>query len=456
MRHTKLDLADLRGKFAGEVTLPGDRDYDALRKPWLQDFDQHPAVIVDALSADDVISAVNVARTYSLPLSVMSTGHGIAAPCNDGLLLRMSRLKRIWIDEDNRTASIQPGVLSGELLLAAEKHHLAYPAGEVSNVGVVGFTLGGGIGWIVRKAGAAADSIVRADVVLADGSMANASTSGNRDLLWAIRGGGGNFGIVTTLEIHLADVDRCIGGEIYYDLERAAEIMRFYRTWTAALDDDTSTVFRLVNVPANESAPTPIRGKTCCMIGVCHANPATAKNALGPLDDLGTPMLSSVKPCTLSDLAALNPASHMPGTPAYGQVEFLKHLSDGVIDSLVSVARTLMPPLMQIELRQLGGAFVRRADDRGAFHAPRAQYLLHIESTTAQGAMGSIVRATQEALNALGDSYTGEKYYNFMRGDEQPMIDRAFGQEKFARLRKLKRKFDPDNLFRLNLNIPPG
>ena len=440
----------------GTVTYPVDRRYDELRKPWLQVIDQHPALIVEAASVEDVVASVKLAREGSLLLGIMTTGHGIAAACDGGLLLRLSNLKLIEVDVAQRTVRVEPGATSRDLLKASQKHALAYPAGQVSNVGIVGYTLGGGMGWLVRKLGIAADRIISADVVLADGSLVHASADENPDLFWALRGGGGNFGIVTSLEAELAPIDHVVGGEMYYPLDRAGDIMRFYRTWSSGLGEDTSTIFRLVAVPPDNSAPPPIRGQTCCMIGLCHANPDTADAVIAPLEQLGKPLVNSVKRCTLADMGELDPASHSSGSPTYGGVEFLKELSDQVIDGLVQLAHTMIPPLMQFEVQQLGGALTRVSTTTGAFHASQAPYLLHLVSPAVKTPMAEIAQKTREAFAALGDAYTGEKYYNFFRGDEGPLVEHAFGAEKFARLREIKRKYDPTNVFRLNVNVTPA
>ena len=341
MRVQPLDFASFAEAIRGTVTYPTDPRYDDLRKPWLQVVDQHPAVIVEAATVDDVVASVDLARERGLPLGVMSTGHGIAAACDGGVLLRLSKLKRIDVDVERRTVRIEPGVTARELLAATQKHGLSYPAGQVSSVGTVGYTLGGGMGWLVRKLGAAADRVIAADVVLADGSRVRATADENSDLLWALRGGGGNFGIVTSLEAELSSIVNVVGGELYYPLERAGEILRFYRTWSSGLGDDTSTILRLLAVPPIDDLPASIRGKTCCMIGLAHANPDTADAVLAPFE-------------------------------------------------------------------------------------------------------------------TLGDAYTGEKYYNFFRGDEQALVPHAFDAETFGRLREIKRVYDPANLFRLNLNVTPA
>ena len=443
-------------RIRGTVTYPSEARYDELRKPWLQVVDQHPALIVEAASVDDVIASVDLARERRLPFGIMTTGHGITVPCDGGLLLRLSDLKRVDVDVARRSVRVEPGVTSSELLEATQEHDLGYPVGQVSNVGVVGFTLGGGMGWLVRRFGMAAHRIIGADVVLADGSLVHASADEHPDLFWALRGGGGNFGIVTSLEAELVPIKDVLGGEMYYPLDRAADVIRYYRAWSSDLGDDTSTILRLVAVPPGDGAPEPIRGKTCCMIGLCHANADTADAVMASFGQLGEPLVNGVERRTLAEMGQLDPASHSSGAPAYGHVEFLRELSDEVIDRLVRLAHTMIPPLMQFEIQQLGGALTRASTASGAFNVSDAPYLLHLESPAVMAPMAEIARKTHDVFAALGDAYTGEKYYNFLRGDEQPLVEHAFGSEKFARLREIKRAYDPSNFFRLNVNVGPA
>lgn len=439
----------------GAIHLPRDFGYDKLRTPWLDVVDQHPALIVDAACAEDVVAAVDFARTERLSFGVMSTGHGIAAPC-DGLLLRFTKMNGVSVDESRRVATVAPGAVSSDLLKETEKHQLVYPAGQVGNVGVTGHALGGGIGWLVRKVGAAANSIVGADVVLADGSLVRADAEKNPDLFWALRGGGGNFGVVVSLEIALTPMADVIGGEMYFPLERAPELLRFYREWSSTLSSDTSTVFRLLAVPPAIMSPHEIRGKKVCMIGLCHTEPESRDAVLAPLDALGEPLRTDVKRRSFASLAGLDPASHSSGAPAYSQTEYLEALSDDAIDRLAGLAETMMPPLMQFEVQQLGGALASVSRDRGgAFEPPAAPYLVHLVTPAVKASMTEIASATSDAVTALGDVVTGKKIYNFLRGDEIRRVSDAFSAESFDRLHEIKRRYDPANFFHLNLNVTP-
>ena len=449
--------ARLNDRLQGRVIRPGEPDYDALRKPWLEVLEQYPALIVEAHSASDVAAALTHARTQRLPFAVMATGHGITATCDGGLLLNLSKMTEITVDTALKVARVGPGVTSDALLAATEAHGLVYPSGQATSVGVVGYTLGGGLGWLARKLGAASDAVVSFDVVLADGTPTRASARENPDLFWALRGGGGNFGVVVALELALTPLPKVVGGEIYYPFERAGEVLRAYHDWAAALPDETSTIARLLAPQPGEDAPPALKGRRTCMIGLCHADPDTADATLGPLEALGEPLLRDVKLRTITDMANLEPASHLPGSPTYSHVEFFRTLSDTVIDRLVRVADANIPPLMQFEVQQLGGALARRRDADGAFRTLDAPYLLHLVSpATPEASMDKIAATTERAIAAMGDAFTGRAYYNFLRWNEKARIPDAFGEPTYRRLRELKRQFDPDNILHLNLNIAPS
>lgn len=446
----------LDARLDGRALAPGDRDYDALRKPAQALVEQHPAVIAEAASADDVAAAIAFARERALTLAVTATGHGIAAPCDGGLLLHLGTLDAITVDVERRRATIGPGVTAGALLAATEPHGLTYPAGQVTKVGVTGYALGGGMGWLVRKVGPASASVVGADVVLADGSRVHASADEHAELLWALRGGGGNFGVVTALELALHAVPEVYGGDLYYPFSRAAEVLRVYREWAATLGDDTSTVVRLLALPVAHF-PGVLRGLRAVMIGVCHADPDAGPDVLKPLEALGKPLYQNVKRRTLSGLAGLELPSHRARAPGYDQAEYVRELSDAVLDRLLGAADRRLPPLMQVELQQLGGALGRDDARDGAFEPSRAPYLLHLITTpNPLDPLDTVAEATRGLVEALGDALTGEAYFNYLRGDEQARVPRAFGEAKYARLRALRRRYDPDNVFRLNLNVPPA
>lgn len=449
-------LEQLRARIAGTVVLNGDHEYDKQRTPWLQVVEQRPSAIVNAGSLQDIVEAVRTARELDLPFGVQNTGHGIAVPCNEGILLRLSEMKDIAVDAAAATATVEPGVLSGDLLAAAEPHGLAYASGQVSNVGVIGYTLGGGYGWLGRKVGTACHAVQSATVVLADGLVAVASATENPDLFWAIRGGGGNFGVVASMTVGLVRVGQIFGGMAYYRMEDAPEVLRFYREWTAGLPDDTSTILRLMKVPPKPTFLLHLRATETCAIGVCHADPATAERLHQQIRNFKVPVIDDLKLRPYSEMAGFDEASNEKGSPTFSHVECLQGLSEAVLDGVLEIAKTRIPPLILVELQHLGGALLRESGEAVAYTAPKAPFYLKLVSPTLETTLEELAPLTKEAFNSLGSVYTGEISYNWMRGDQQNRVPDAFGAEKYKRLQELKRRFDPSNLFRLNLNIPPA
>ncbi len=449
-------LERLRSKITGSMVLPGDRAYDKQRRPWLEVVEQRPSVIVNAISVEDIVATIRTAGELGLPLGVQNTGHGIAVACNEGILLRLSEMKEIKVDATAETAMIGPGVISGELLAAVEPHGFVYPSGQVSNVGVVGYTLGGGYGWLGRKVGAACNTVRSAIVVLADGSVVVASASENPDLFWAIRGGGGNFGVIASMTVGLIRVGPVFGGTAYYRMEDAPEVLRFYRDWSAGLSDDTSTYLRLMKVPPLPSFLLHLRSTETCAIGICDVNPASAEQLQDQIKSFKAPAIDDLKLRPYSEMASFDQASDEKGSSAYSHVECLRDLSDDVLGGVLNLAKTRIPPLMQVELQQLGGALHRTPVDAVSYTAPTAPFYLKLVSPTLETTLEELAPLTKEAVQSLGAVFTGEISYNWLRGDQQNLVPHAFGAERYKRLQELKAKFDPSNLFRLNLNIPPA
>lgn len=447
------DYSLLQSRLIGRLTKPGQPTYDQQRTPWLQVVDQRPAVIVNAVNLQDVQEAIRFAREKHLELAVQNTGHGVTSPCN-GVLLRLTDLKSVQADAANRTATIGPGVVAGELLKEAQRHGLAYPSGQVPNVGVIGYTLGGGVGWLGRKLGAACQSVLSATVVLPDSSVVTASATENADLFWALRGGGGNFGVVTSLTVKLVPLQNVFGGMVYYRIQDAAEVLRFYREWTSNLGDDTSSVVRFMRLP-----PKPIFMMhfltEACAIGVCHTDETTASKLREALKRFKTPVLDQLEMRPYPDMGQFDEASDLEGSATYGHLESLKDLGDPVVDGLADIANTRLPPLFMVELQHLGGALSPERADDIAYTASDAPFVLHAVTPAMDHSLAELAVLTKEAFDSLGSAYTGHVAYNFLRGDQQDRVPAAFTPEKYARLQSLKSKFDPTNFFHLNVNIPP-
>ena len=452
------DLQWLKQQVNGSVTTQLDKDYDNQRTPWLDVIDQLPAAIVNAATLQDIQTAVRFARERNLPLGVQNTGHGIARPCNGGILLRLSTMKTIAVDVPTRTATIEPGVQSGELLAVLKGADLAFPAGQASNVGVIGYTLGGGIGWLARTFGPACQTIKAATLVLADGSIVTTTATQDSDLFWALRGGGGNFGIVASLTVSLFPLGEIFGGLAYYHLKDAPAVMRFYRDWSAGLTNDTSTVLRLMQLPpmpTNWLNLWQLRGSQTCAIGICHTDPATADALHQQLLAFKTPEIDELKMRPYAEMGQFDQASSLQGSATFGQLECLRTLSESVLEGLYEVVHELMPPLGLLELQQLGGV-LNPVDESMAYTAPAAPFALHLVSPTISTPLEELARLTQKGYDSLGSVNTGEVSYNFLRGDQQPRVPDAFSALKYARLQAIKQRYDPTNFFTLNLNIPPS
>ena len=444
----------LKNSISGAVLTSQDSDYDDQRKPWLQVVDQHPSVIVNARTTEDIAATVRAAKKFQLPLGVQHTGHGIAVACNQGILLRLAERNSITIDPQTATATVGPGVCSGDLLAAAEPHGLAYPTGQVSKVGVIGYTLGGGYGWLGRELGAACAYVLSATVVLADGSVVQASEKENPDLFWAIRGGGGNFGVIAEMKVQLQQLPKIFGGTAYYRVEDAAEVLRFYKSWSAALPDATSTYLRIEKLPPKPNFLLHLYGTTTCAIGISHTDLDTAEMLHQQIRAFKPPAIDDLKVRPYSDMAQFDAASNNDHAVTYTHVECL-NLTDEVIEGVLTILRDHVPPLVIIELQHLGGAL--RGSDLGemAYTAPQADFYFKLVSPNLSATLEELAPIAQEAIRSMHRFYTGEYSYNWLRGDQQNVVAKTFTTEKFARLKELKRRYDPENLFRLNLNISP-
>lgn len=450
----------LRAALAGALLLPGDARYDEARAPWLRIIDQHPALIVEAASLNDIALAIAYARAHGLPLGVQATGHGIAQACDGGLLLKLNQLKTIVLDAPARRVRVGPGVSWQDLLAQTQPHGLVGPSGQVGSVGVTGYTLGGGIGWLVRNYGQACEYVVGATVVLASGEVVHASATEHPDLLWALRGGGGNLGVVAELELALLpEPPDVLAGLRWYPMARVAELLPRYRAWAASLGPATSTVFRLVSVPDDESLPAAIRGKAACVVGLCHADPATQAQVRASLGVFGEPALDQVQTMPYPAVAAMDQASHEPCATTYGQADFLRELSDEAIRRLVEIRQSEVPPLFQLEILQLGGHLtpaVAGPPPNQAARTPTAPFLLHTVAMPEQIGWAKARQVTEAVFARLAPVLTGELYYNYLRGDQQARVAAAFTESAFRRLRAVKRRYDPENLFHLNLNVAPA
>jgi FAD/FMN-containing dehydrogenase len=457
-----IDLLDaLREGFSGQVLGPAEPGYDEARQVFNAMIDRHPAVIARCASTADVVAAVEAAREHGLVVAVRSGGHSVAglSTCDDGLLIDLGGLKSIAVDPEARTAKAGGGVLWGELDAATQAHGLHTPGGRVTTTGLGGFTTGGGYGWTSCKHGLACDNLVSAEVVLADGSVVRASDQEHADLFWGIRGGGGNFGIVTEFEFRLHTLGPTVlAGLTMFPIERAHEVMRGWRDCADAAPDELSTAVVVLNAPPEPFVPEELRGKPVLgMAALYVGDPDEGAEVVQPLRDFG-PVVDHIgqMPYTAFQ-AALDPLAPW-GVRSYWRGEYLRELGDAAIETFLDHAADLTVlggPLSQMIIFRIGQGVAALPDEATAFSHRDARYLFHPISVWTDPADDNRWIAANRAFAAAMRPYsTGASYLNFT--PEADRVRDAYGDEKYARLVALKDTYDPTNLFRLNQNIRPS
>src|ERR671925_609898 len=413
------DLERLRDSIRGPVIDRDDEGYDAVRAIWNGAIDRRPACIARCTGVADVVAAVRFARERNLLVSVRSGGHGVGghALCDGGLVIDLSLMKGIRVDPQARTAGAQAGVLWGELDRETQLHGLATVGGIVTHTGIAGLTLGGGIGWLMRKHGATVDNLLSVDLVTADGEVLTASEDENPELFWGIRGGGGNFGVVSSFEYRLHPVGPIVlAGPIFHPLEDAREVLRFYREFIAAAPDELTTIFELSVAPPVPFLPEDVHGKPIVMVGACYA-----------------------------------------GAPEDGIEVELPPLTDDAIDTLVEHASAQTSPKSYCIVFQLGGALARAGEDETAFSQRDAAHNVNINAVwTEDDPEGERHTAwARDFFAALQPHAGGRVYVNFLGDEGAERVRQAYSERQYERLVELKRAYDPTNFFRLNQNIEP-
>src|SRR5919109_3664941 len=367
------DLERLRDVIRGPVVDPDDEGYDAARAIWNGAIDRRPAGVARCTGVADVVAAVRFARERDLMVAVRSGGHGVGghALCDDGLVIDLSPMKGIRVDPATRTARADAGVLWGELDRETQLHGLATVGGIVTHTGIAGLTLGGGIGWLMRKHGATVDNLLSVDLVTAEGELLTAGDE-NPELFWGIRGGGGNFGVVTSFEYRLHAVGPLVlAGPIFHPLEDAREVLRFYREFIAAAPDELTTIFNLSVAPPLPFLPEDVHGKPIVMVGACYAGaPEDGAEVVRPLKRFGRPIVDLLEPKPYTALQSMFDPLVPHGWHRYWKAVELPPLTDGAIDTLVEHASAQTSPKSYCIVFQLGGALARAGED-GAALRPR-------------------------------------------------------------------------------------
>ena len=453
---------ELGGSFGGELLLPTSAGYDTARRIWNGAIDRRPACIARCTGVADVVAAVRLARERDLLVAVRSGGHGVAghAVCDQGLVIDLSPMKGIRVDPQARTARAQAGVLWGELDRETQLHGLATVGGIVTHTGIAGLTLGGGIGWLMRKYGATVDNLLSVDLVTVDGEVVTASQSVNPDLFWGVRGGGGNFGIVTSFEYRLHPVGPTVlAGPIFHPLEDAPETLRFYREFAAAAPDELTTIFELSVAPPLPFLPPEVHGKPIVMVGGCYAGPPQAgADVVRPFKEFGNPIVDLLEPKPYLALQSMFDPSVPHGWHRYWKSVELPPLTDDAIDTLVEHASAQTSPKSYCIVFQLGGALARVDEGETAFSQRDAAHNVNINAVWTEDDPEADRHITwaRDFFDAMQPHAGGRVYLNFLGDEGQDRVRAAYGERSYERLARLKRIHDPTNFFHLNQNIQPG
>lgn len=451
-------IEEFRSNLRGPVFRPEDEGYDAARRVYNAMIDRRPVLIVRCTDVADVIAAVNFGRENDLLVAVRGGGHNGAGlgVVDNGLVIDLSRMRGIRVDPESRTVRVEGGATWGDVDHATHAFGLATPSGIISTTGVGGLTLGGGLGHLTRKCGLSIDNLLAADVVLADGSFVTASETENQDLFWAIRGGGGNFGVVTSFLFRLHPISTIFGGPTLWPLEQAPEVMRWYRDFIANAPEDLNGFFAFLTVPPGPPFPQHLHMKKVCGIVWCYTGPEEkADEVFAPVQDVGTPALHGVHAMPYPALQSAFDGLYAPGLQWYWKADFINELSDEAIEEHMKYAE--VPTLHStMHLYPINGAAhgVGKNDTPWSYReATWGMVIAGVDSEPANKAR--ITNWARDYWEAIHPHSAGGAYVNMMMNEGQDRVKASY-RDNYDRLATTKRKYDPTNLFRVNQNIKPG
>jgi FAD/FMN-containing dehydrogenase len=448
-------LDGLAALLRGDLITPGNDRYDESRKVWNGMIDKYPAAIARCSGVADVMNVVKFARDEEIAVSVRGGGHNVAGKAlRDGAItIDLAGMHGVWVDQRNKRARAQGGVKWSAFDRETVALDLVTTGGTVGSTGVGGLTLGGGLGWVMRKYGLSCDNVLSADVVTADGNLLTASATENSDLYWAIRGGGGNFGVVTSFEYQLHDLEPIVGGMALYPESMLRDMFHFYRDYTASAPDSVTAMAGVLIGPPG----TPVEGQNAGMIAVCHCGPASdGARLLQPIKDFGPPAADFIGLTSYAAIQSLFDGAGAPGGRNYWRSNFMTELSDGALDVFLSHSDELPPPGTLLLIEHLGGAVGRVGNHETAFANRHANYNMSV--------FGTWLKPEEDERNIawvrnFGDELkpfaTGGAYVNYMADDEGADNVRAAYEANYQRLVEVKRKYDPTNFFSGNQNIAP-
>ena len=454
---------ELTPRFEGSLLQPGDEGYDEARMVWNGLFDRRPALIARCQSVEDVVAAVNFGRETGLEVAVRGGGHSAVGhgSCDDGLMIDLSQMNSIEIDPEARTARAQAGMTWGQFDAATQEYGLAVTGGRFSTTGIAGLTLGSGSGWLERKCGLTPDSLISAELVTADGRVVRASADENPELFWGLRGGGGNFGVVTTFEYRLHPVGPMIYGGMLIALpDRAEASLRFMREYMRDAPADLGAGLAFISAPPEPFVPAEMHFKPVLGVIICWTGEhEEGERVVAPIREAIQPVMDMVQPMPYVALQSMLDASGPHGTRGYMKAEFLGELDDGAISKLIEHGARRPGPLVQLLLEPMGGAIAEAGEDETALgrrDVPWCYHALSLWMEPDQETADRHVTWAKELSADLAPHTTTGVYLNFTSDGGDDRVRSAYGPEKYARLVALKDEHDPDNLFHLNQNIRPS
>lgn len=457
---TTAAVADLRQRLRGRVLTDADPGYEQARRVWNGCIDRRPAVIARCEATTDVVAAVRVANERGLAVAVRGGGHSLPgfSTCEDGIVIDLSAMRAVEVDPQRRVAVAQGGARWGDYDSITHSFGLASTGGIVSTTGVAGLTLGGGIGWLIRSCGLACDNLLAAEVITADGQLHRAGPSGDDELLWGLRGGGGNFGVVTRFEFRLHPVHTIVGGLMLFPGQRCVEITRFYRDYTATLPEEFTTMLTGLTAPPEDFVPPELHGQPAIAIIGCHRGESTAAEAaLAPLRALG-PAADLFGPMPYPALQSMFDAELPPGRRYYFRGGFLPALTNGVAAAIEEHLARRPSPFDEVDLHQMGGVAARVEPAVTAFGGDRAAaFTYNVRATWDEPADDEVNQSWAQSFAAALDRFGDAQAYLNFRSEpaDEATLTASHGPDRYQRLRQLKHRLDPDNRFHLNHNIHP-